>query len=201
MRTRLPRILSREDGFTLSEMLTALVVLGALFALASTVIASAIRHSDEVEDQSVMQAEIRGAIDQFGSDLRQTYSGDEATFPIESISPTEITFLSPDRAVPFHLRRVSYRLSGGRFERRIATSTDTDGAPWNIPSLGSWLQQTDRITTTSPFRYFDANGNEITVMTNPSLVDTIRVTLTAATGSDPDRPFTYQTSVTVRADA
>jgi prepilin-type N-terminal cleavage/methylation domain-containing protein len=192
----------RQDGFTLSEMLTSMVVLGALLALASTILASAIRHSDEVEDQSVMQAELRGAIEQFGSDLRQTYSGDETAFPIESISPTQITFLSPDRSVPFHLRRITYRVSAGRFERRTTTSTDTDGAPWTFPgTTPPWLKQAERITNTSPFRYFDANGSEITVMTNPSSVQTVRVRLTAATNSDPGRPYTYETSVTMRADA
>jgi prepilin-type N-terminal cleavage/methylation domain-containing protein len=193
--------LRREDGFTLSEMLTSLVVLGVLFAMASTILASAIRHSDEVEDQSVLQAEMRGALDQLGRDLRQAYSGDSLTFPIESISPTGITFLSPDRAQPFHLRRISYRLTSGRLERRAAASTDTDGAPWSIPALGAWLKQAGAITTTTPFRYYDANGSEITSMTNPALVHTVRVTLTAATGSAPNRSFTYETSVTMRADA
>jgi prepilin-type N-terminal cleavage/methylation domain-containing protein len=193
--------LRREDGFTLSEMLTSMAVLGIFMAAAAIALSSAIRHSDEVEDQSVIQAEVRGAIQQFANDFRQAYSGDEATFPIESISPTQVTFLSPDRQAPFHLRRLSYRVSGGELQRARATSTDTDGAPWSIPALSSWARLAGPVSTAAPFTYFDVNGTQLTAFTNPSLVHTVKLRLDVATNSSPSRVFTYSTSVTRRADS
>jgi prepilin-type N-terminal cleavage/methylation domain-containing protein len=201
MRRHSLRALRREDGFTISELLTSMAVLGVFLAVASMAISSAIRHSDEVEDQSVIQAEVRGAIEQFASDFRQAYSGDDATSPIESISATQITFLSPDRQVPFHLRRLSYRLSGGNFQRARATSTDTDGAPWSIPALSAWATLVGSVSTPAPFTYYDANGTQLTAYTNPSLVQTVKVRLDVATNSNTSRVFTYSTSVTRRSDS
>jgi prepilin-type N-terminal cleavage/methylation domain-containing protein len=187
----------REDGFTLMEMLVAMALLGVLFAALALAVGSAIRHSSEVEEESTLQTETRAAIDRFAQDLRQAYTGEEDVAPIESIGSTQITFLSPDRATPFHLRRVSYRLSSGVFERAEAVSTDTDGAPWSIPALGGWAKQVGSVVNTTVFTYLDEGG----LPTNdPAAVRTVNVTLTVATPASPNRQSTYQTSVTVRSD-
>jgi prepilin-type N-terminal cleavage/methylation domain-containing protein len=195
--TSLRATLRREPGFTLIEMLSAMIVLGLLAAAVSVVLSSMIRHSDEVEDRSVVQGEARFTLDRFAIDLRQAYSGVNGVSPIESISPTTITFLSPDRAQPFHLRRISYRLSGGKIERAMATSTDTDGAPWIIPALGPWQRQVGSVTNAAPFSFYDANGAVTAV---PAIVRTVKLDLVVATNSSPDRPLRYTTSVTLRSD-
>lgn len=194
---RLYRALGREGGFSLMEMLTSMVVLGFLFAAVSVVLSSMIRHSDEVEDRTTLQTDARFTLDLLAVDLRQAYSGVDGVSPIESVSATTLTFLSPDRAQPFHLRRISYRLSNGRIERATATSTDTDGAPWAIPALGPWRKQVDSVKNAAPFTYYDANG---AVTTNPALVSTVKIDLDLATNSSPTRQLKYQTSVTVRSD-
>jgi prepilin-type N-terminal cleavage/methylation domain-containing protein len=191
------RSLRRDSGFTLIEMLTAMVVLGFMFAAVSVVLSSMVRHSDEVEDRSVLQADVRFTIDRLSIDLRQAYSGVDGVSPIESISPTGLTFLSPDRATPFHLRRISYRLNSGKIERAMATSTDTDGAPWNIPSLGAWVKQVDSVTNAAPFTYYDSAGAVTSV---PADVSTVKVDLDLVTNSSPTRQLRYSTSVTVRSD-
>lgn len=187
-----------EAGFTLIEMLTAMAVFSVLIAIFAMVFGSAIRHSDELEEQSGLQLEARAAIAFLSQDLRQAYDGDGdvLTSPIESIGPTQITFLSPDRAVPFHLRRLSYRLNAGQFERAMATSSDTDGYPWNIPALGSYQGLVGSVVNVSTFTYKDAAGLSTNV---PADVRTVHITLTVATDTTPARQYTYQTNATVRS--
>jgi prepilin-type N-terminal cleavage/methylation domain-containing protein len=190
--------LRREDGFTLSEMLVSIAVLGILFAVASMALSSAIRHSDEVEDQAEIQTEVRAAVDSLSRDLRQAYSGDVAVFPITAATGSTLTVLSPDRAAPFHLREVQYRVTGGRLERRLRTSTDTDGAPWVWPGFGPWQRVLDRVQNAAPFVYRTELG---AVTTTPSQVATVEITLQTSANSSATRVSTYRTSVTVRADA
>lgn len=194
------RLIRRDEGMTIVEMLSAMAVFSIVLAGFAMVLSSAIRHSHEVEEQTNLQVEARSAIAFVSSDLRQVYDGDAdvATSPIESISPTQITFLSPDRAQPFHLRRVSYRLSSGEFQRAFATSSDTDGAPWSIPALGSYQKVIGSVVNGAVFTYKKADG---TTATSPVDVKTIDVTLTVSTGTSPTRQYTYQTSTTVRGES
>jgi prepilin-type N-terminal cleavage/methylation domain-containing protein len=184
-----------QRGFTLTEVLVAMIFIGVLFAVFATVVSSTLRHNDEISEQTTLQAEARAAIDQIAQDLRQAYTGDEAVAPIESVSATQITFLSANRTEPMHLRRVSYRLSSGALQRRQAISTDTDGPPWVIPSLPSWQTRVSSVVNSTVFTYYDADGD---VTTTPADVVTVGVTLTVASGSAPDRRFTYQSSVSIR---
>ncbi len=190
----------REDGFTLIELLSAMIVLGIVLASFSMVLSSAIRHSGEVEEQGNLQSEARSAIASVSQDLRQVFDGDGdlSTTPIESIGPTQITFLSPDRAQPFHLRRLSYRLSAGEFQRAIAVSTDTDGAPWSIPALGSYQKLVGSLVNGTVFTFQKADG---TTATTPLDVKTIGIVLTVATATSPSRQYTYQTRATVRGES
>jgi prepilin-type N-terminal cleavage/methylation domain-containing protein len=189
-----------EDGFTLVEMLTAMTVFSILIAVFALTFSSAIRHSDEVEEQSSLQAETRAAITFVSQDLRQVYDGDAnvLTSPVESIGPTQITFLTPDRATPFHMRRLSYRLNAGQFERAMATSSDTDGYPWSIPALGSYKKLVGSVANATTFTYKDVAGVTTAVAAN---VRTVHVTLTVATNTTPTRQYTYQTNVSLRSES
>ena len=195
--------LGGEAGFTLVEMLTAMTVFSILIAVYALTFGSALRHSDEIEDQTSLQLEARAAIAFFTQDVRQAYDGDSnlATSPIESISPTQITFLSPERTTPpapFRMRRLSYRLNGGQLERARAMSTDTDGYPWVIPALGPYQKLVGSIVNATPFTYKDANGATTAVAAD---VKTVDIRLTVATNTSPNRKYTYQTDVTVRSES
>lgn len=193
-------MLGGETGFTLVEMLTGMTVFSILVATFVLTFGSAIRHSDEVEEQSSLQVEARAAIAFLSQDLRQVYDGDGdvLTSPIESIGSTQITFLTPDRATPFHMRRLSYRLNGGQFERAMATSSDTDGYPWIIPALGSYRKVAGSVVNATAFTYKDAAGLTTAV---PANVRTVHLTLTVATNTTPTRQYTYQTDATVRSES
>jgi type II secretory pathway pseudopilin PulG len=191
---RLPRS-RRDGGFTIVEMLIGMIFIGLLFALFATVVASALRHGDEVEKETTLQVEARAAVDGLAAELRQAYTGDDATAPIEALSASTLTFLTPDRQEPFHLRRISYRLQSGELQRALATSTDTDGAPWTIPALGAWHTQVGSVVNTTLFSYYDENG---AVTADPAAVRTVDIVVTVATDTSPGRQYTYRTSVSLR---
>ncbi len=192
------RVLARgrdERGFTLIELLITMVVLSLLAAAFAVLFGSVANHSSTISDQMTLQVEARAALDRFAGDLRQTYSGDSATSSVESVAQgTAITFLSPDRAVPFHLRRISYRISGGRLERAEAVSSDTDGWPWSIPALGPYSLLVGSLVSPSALTFLDANGATTTV---PANVRQVRVQLTIRTPTG--RTTTHTENVAVRA--
>jgi prepilin-type N-terminal cleavage/methylation domain-containing protein len=188
---------SREDGFTLVELMVAMVVIGIVFAMFSVVLSATVRHSNEVRENTVLQGEARAAVDRLASDLRQAYTGDD-TSPIQTMTATQLTFLSPDRGTPFHLRKIAYRLTGHDLERATALSTTTTGPPWTFPSLGSYAKQVGSITNTTLFTYFDAAG---AATTTPADVASVKVTVTVATATAATRLYTYTTSIAPRATA
>ncbi|RDI73570.1 prepilin-type N-terminal cleavage/methylation domain [Gaiella occulta] len=193
------RLLTRlrgETAFTLTEMLVVLAIIGLLVGSFSALLSTTIRHSTEIQEQDVTQTELRAAIDRLAAEVRQAYSGDGATAPIEVATGTALQFLSPDRAQPFHLRRIAYRVGSGRLERAMATSSDTDGAPWIFPALGAYGLVVDSITNASPFTYLDAANAPTTVAAN---VRTVRISFTVATKASPGRQYTYSTSVSLRS--
>jgi prepilin-type N-terminal cleavage/methylation domain-containing protein len=194
--------LRREDGFTLPELLVVMSLLGVLFGAFAMTMGTTIRIGGEVEAVSVTQTEVRSAVDTLAADLRQAYSGSSAVAPIESMSASAIQFFSPDRQLPFHLRRIGYQVASGQLQRRTAVSTDTDGYPWtmNPASISSapWIRQADSLTSTSVFTYVDEDGKSTAV---PANVRTIRISVTVAPQTTPTRTFTYQTSVKLRTPA
>jgi prepilin-type N-terminal cleavage/methylation domain-containing protein len=186
-----------ERGFTLIELLVAMILMGLLAALFSTVISSAVQHGGEVEAKSVLQAEVRASVERLAQDLRQAYSGQDGVSPIESMSASAVQFLSPDRAEPFHLRRIGYQATGSQFQRRFATSTDTDGAPWVWPALGGWATEVRSLASTSVFTYLDANG---VATASPAAVETVVIRVVVRPYESRGRQYVYETSVTLRAD-
>lgn len=195
MRRRIRLLRQRQDGFTLIELLEAMVLLTVLIALAATVLISIVRQGGEVQEQSVLQTEVRAGVDRLAQDLRQAYS-DAGAPAIETAGSTNLQFLSPDRAEPFHMRRIAYRMSAGRLERALATSTNTDGPPWSFPALGGWQSQSAAaFVNPVVFKYFDSAGLETAVRAD---VRSVGVTVVAELATTPGRRFTYETTVTMR---
>ena len=92
--------------------------MGVIMAALALVLSMSITQSSQIQEQSTLQSEVRGATDTMASELRQAYTGD-TTYPIETATATTLQFLSPDRAVPFHNRRIAYRLAGGQIDRAV----------------------------------------------------------------------------------
>jgi prepilin-type N-terminal cleavage/methylation domain-containing protein len=184
------------DGFTVVELMVSVAIIGVAFAIFAAVFASTIRNSGEVQNGAVLQGEVRAAVDRLAQDLRQAYTGD-TTSPVETMTGTQLTFLSPDRGTPLHLRRIAYRLSSGALERAIAVSSNTNGPPWTIPALGPYARQFDSVKNTTLFTYFDSDGLTTTV---PADVASVTVTVKVATKTQPARQFTYSTTVALRTN-
>jgi prepilin-type N-terminal cleavage/methylation domain-containing protein len=194
------RRLRAEGGFTLVEMLTSLAVLGFLFAIFSTVTSSSVRHGSDIQERAVLQTEVRAAVDTLVADLRQsTIAGDTTLARVSTASATQLTFLSPDRATPMHLRRISYQVSGGQLQRALSTATNT-ASPWTLPALSAWAPVARSLVTsaTPVFSYYDANGAATTVAAN---VRTVRIRVSVAPYSSTDRLLTYDTRVALRPAA
>lgn len=198
---RLPirRAVVEQDGFTMVELLASMFILtvGVMVAW-SAIMTSTVKTAGRAQELADLQTEVRRAVDTLAADLRQAQCPNSTTLPVTTATTTQVTFYSPDRLTPYHLRQVSYRLSGGQFQRAFATSTNTDGPPWTIPSLGPWATLVGSVTNASILTYKDA-ANQAT--TNPSAVASANVKLVIApraglggTGS------TYQTNIALRAD-
>ncbi len=200
MRARVAGRLRQDAGFTVFEMLVALAVLGIAVPALAVFISTAYTHNSRTLGQSAMQSEARAAVDTLVADLRQAYYGDAATSPIVSMSPTAITFYSPDRGSPFHLRKIAYQLSGGALQRASVSSTDTDGAPWQgLTTLGPWRTQLQKVTNTTLFTYQDVDGVAITDMTQVNKVKRVTVTIVARPNAS-GATATYTSSATLRID-
>jgi prepilin-type N-terminal cleavage/methylation domain-containing protein len=189
-------MLGREDGFTISEVLVTMVVAGIVGTAMIGSLSSAVRTGNDVQERSVLQTEVRAAVDGLAADLRQAYTGD-ATTPVQVAGPVDLVFTSPDRGTPLRLRRVAYRLDGDLLERSVTPSTNAGAPPWTFPPLASpWVAQVPSVTNRALFTYFDANG---AATTNPTAVRSIGITVTVATRETASRQFTYRSNVTIRA--
>jgi prepilin-type N-terminal cleavage/methylation domain-containing protein len=195
--TLLAKRLRPAAGFSLMEMLVAMAVLAITVPAFAVFVSTAYIQSGRTMARSALQTEARAAVDTLVADLRQAYYGDATTSPIVSMSPTALTFYAPDRAQSFRLRKIAYQLSGGKLQRAVGVSTNTDGPPWTGLTLGAWLTQLDRVTSTTIFTYEDANGS---VTTNPAEVKRVTVTVTAQPTSSSAATVSYQSSATIRAE-
>ena len=79
------------------------------------------------------------------------------------MSPTSITFYAPDNTyspanpTAYHLREISYQLSGGNFQRSSVVSSNLSGPPWTIPALGSWVTLIGAVVNSTVFTYYDGS--------------------------------------------
>jgi prepilin-type N-terminal cleavage/methylation domain-containing protein len=187
--------LRAESGFTLIECLVTIAIMGIVMSVFGQMLLTTSKTSSRVEEQSSLQNEVRVAADRLTMDLRQATNAN-GTSPVESLGPTSLTFLSPDRVTPFHLRRITYRLSGGQLERSVAMSTDTDGWPWIWPATAAtFYPEVGSVTSTSIFTFYDANGN---VTTDPTAVRSARLSITVAPRQQQGGSASYSTLVTIR---
>jgi hypothetical protein len=113
------------------------------------------------------------------------------------MTATSIRFLSPDRATPFHLRRISYRLTNGRIERAEAVSTNTGLPPWTFPALGKYQHQVGHVVGSPIFTYYDADG---TAVTSPSEVAGVTIKVVVSLPQQQGRQYAYATSVALRVE-
>jgi type II secretory pathway component PulJ len=190
-----------ERGFKLIELLITLVMMSALFVVFSQLFTATVKHSHEVQEETTLQTEVRGVVDQLAEDLRSATNGDTTTVPLESMGASSIQFLSPDRVSPYHMRRIAYRLNGHKLERAVTMSTNTGAPPWTglawtTPPSTAWVSKLTSVQNTNLFTYLDANGTATTTAAN---VRSVTINLSLSTSTSQGRQFNYSTSATLRS--
>lgn len=184
-----------ERGFTLPELLVAMTLLAIVLGAFGQMLITSSKTSNRVEEQAALQAEVRASVDRLTTDFRQATTAGAAS-PVESVSSTAFTFDSPDRATPFRLRRISYRVVNGQLERSTTLSNNTDGPPWFWSGTpATWTPELTSITNASPFTFYDSSGAATTTL---SAVHSMRVTLTVAPLQAQGGQNTYSALVTIR---
>jgi hypothetical protein len=182
-------------------------IIGIVFAAFGLVISTTVRHSALITNEGVSQHEIRSALNQLAQDLREaTVSSTTATSPFVTaagvMSPTSITFYAPDGSydssnpADYHLREISYQVSGGELQRTSVVSSNTAGPPWTIPALGAWVKLLGSVVNSTVFTYYDGSQPPA-LTTNPAAVRTVVVTL-KVTIPGTTHQFTYSDSATLR---
>lgn len=193
------RIRRDQRGLTMVELLVtmpiALIVLGGL----TITLVRTDHWGQQVQEQSAQQTDARALVSTFVSDFRQAYYGIGA--PVASgFNATSLTFYSPDRMSPFHLRKISYRLSGKQFQRSSLVSSQTfvDPPPnWTFPGTAGWTTLLPLVTNTDIFTYYDSNG-AVYNGTDPTQISRVDIKLTASTGGQQPRITTYTASAVLR---
>lgn len=189
------RRLRSQQGFTIVEMLVTMAIMGIVMGAFGQTLLTSSKTSGRVEEQATLQNEVRVAVDRLTMDLRQATNAN-GTSPVESLSSTDLTFLSPDRLTPFHLRRISYRLVNGELQRSSATSTDADGWPWIWPATpATFYPEVGSITNTGLFTFYDANG---AVTADPAAVRSVRISVTVAPRQAQGGSARYSALVSIR---
>jgi prepilin-type N-terminal cleavage/methylation domain-containing protein len=193
--SRRPTALRGERGFTIVELMATMTVMGIVLAVFGQMLVTSSKTSSRIEEQATLQNDVRAAVDRLTTDFRQATNAN-GTSPVESVSGTALTFDSPDRMTPFHLRRVSYQLSNGQLQRSSTTSTDSDGWPWVWPpGAPSWTSEIGSVTNASVFTFYDASG---AITTDATAVRSARISVTAAPRQTQGGSATYTALVTIR---
>jgi prepilin-type N-terminal cleavage/methylation domain-containing protein len=185
-----------DEGFTLVEVMVATAILGVVLALVFSALNGGVRQAADAQSRAQVEADVRSTTEAFVRDLRQAYTGDPTLNRIETMTATTITFYSPDRLTPHHLRKISYKLSGTDLQRSITTSSDTDGYPWTFGTAGAFGTQLRSVRNTDLFTYRDADGVVTTSPTEVSIVD-FKLTVDEDTTRTP-AAYSSTTSVQIR---
>jgi prepilin-type N-terminal cleavage/methylation domain-containing protein len=198
--------LRSEQGMTLIEVTVATALLSVVLGSAFSFFSTSIVRGAEITQQTQLQAETRGVLDQMVREIRQATSGDTAVVPatsIQSMGPAGLEFWSPDQATPYHIRQIGYTYdaTARELQRRVSLSTDTDGLPWVIPTPPTYTAVLSSVASAT-FTYVNASGNPIT--TTDAVARAAVSVVEIAISIDPfptsgSAPHLYKTSVHLRS--
>jgi type II secretory pathway component PulJ len=208
--SRRPPTDERDAGFSLLE-----VVIAASLLLVATIpiyrfFDSSMRQVTTVQQMIQEQANARNAITLLENDLRNAFTGATSLARVESITANSITFYTPDRGSPMALKKVSYRLNAGSFQRWVHMSSNTVASgtyTWSFPTTTSALAYNPlvkSVVNTTVFEFRDKANVVLdpTVAGNAAKVRVVKATLqvrdpNAKTTQNPD---TFSVTVQLRGE-
>lgn len=180
----------RQGGFTLVELLIAMVLVGVVATAVYASFISGVEASSSRDTQARAQNDARAAVDEFTRDVRQAVSPDGLIAPVAA-APTATSIelwvdnsrsLTATTATPV---RVRYRLSGTNFVRQVLT-----GSTWSAEDV---LAPGVVNGSTALFTAVDINGAATVI---PGAVATISLRLILG-----DRSGRASTTTELQADA
>ena len=178
---------NKESGFTLVEMMIVVAVIMIFLVAAGNFVISALTEQGYAIQRDKLEQDTRYALDQWVHDVRTANTGDPALTPVSNLSTTGFTFYSPDRQTPFHLRKITYALSGTNLN--VSTTASTNSAPtWTFPTTSAAFSVAIKNVRSLTFTYKDANG-AVTAAANKVQ----RVDMTMVIDNDPTRSPWSQT--------
>lgn len=187
-------------GMTLIEVIVTITIATASMAVLFAIIMYLYQVNQIAYEQGFQLQSARNGIERMTEDLREAAYSDDGSFPIVAMSPYGITFYS-DTDKDASVEKIRYFLSGTNWRRGVTNAT---GTPSTYPT------STERVTTVSDyvrnleqslpiFRFYNATGTEITVMSNITDVTFIRTDLVVNISPShlPDE-FVLRSSATLR---
>jgi type II secretory pathway component PulJ len=175
------RLLARENGFLLVDLLTASVLVSIMFALFSSLLVSVVSRNGTINSQADLSTEARSALDTMGDELASAVCNG-STAPVTAASGTGITFYAPDRQQSYHLLQLTYSLAGHTLTRQRTASTNTGGPPWTMGSTPAAALDVESVVNSTVFHYYDSSGADLApgggTVPAASLPSIARVTMT-----------------------
>jgi prepilin-type N-terminal cleavage/methylation domain-containing protein len=181
---------ARQGGFTLVELLVAMLLVGVVAAAVYASFISGVEASSSRDTQARAQNDARGALDEFTRDVRQAVSPDGLIAPVAA-APTATSIelwvdnsrsITATTATPV---RVRYRLSGTNFVRQVLTGTTWSAEEVLAPGVANG--------STALFTAVDIDGAATVI---PGAVATISLRLILG-----DRSGRASTTTELQADA
>jgi prepilin-type N-terminal cleavage/methylation domain-containing protein len=181
---------AHQDGFTLVELLVAMVLVGVVAAGVYASFISGVEASSSRDTQARAQNDARMAMEEFTRDVRQAVSPDGVIAPVAAAPTSTSIELWVDNnrsltATTVTPKRVRYRLSGTNFVRQVLTGTVWSGEEILAPAVANG--------STALFTAVDTDGAATTI---PGAVATISLRLILG-----DRSGRAGTTTELRADA
>ena len=136
--------------------------------------------------QAYLSSQARAALDMFSDDIEGAMcngTGSSGTQPITNATASSITFYSPDRQQPYHLRQITYTLTNKALYRQEADSTNTGGPPWTMGATSKAALMVDSVQNTTLFHYYSSTATDLGApgTTTTTLRKILRVSITLTT--------------------
>jgi prepilin-type N-terminal cleavage/methylation domain-containing protein len=157
-----------ERGFTLVELLVTMTILSVVMALITGTAIFLQRSINETDQRYDDLAQARLAMDTTTKWVRSAITVDPFTQPFNVARPSQVRLLANvDVAGGVPPQLVDLRVVNGALQEQVWTGTINGSGDWQVASATPRTRTIAHgVTSTTPFTFFDADGNDITPATD-----------------------------------